>query len=246
VIFFGLGLLGLFFWQSWGFPEFTSPPQATQGSDQAIHSLDKATLTPSTGMLEILPTPSPDVTAAPPALFLKQNAFCRKGPGTAYKDVTTFEKGQSLQIDGQNETLPRWWWVLIPDTDQHCWISDAAGTASGPADSARVIHVAPPAGSSASGGGGAGAPAAPSNLAITSRVCTSSNYSVTLGWQDNANNETGFRVYRNGTLIATRGANATSYTDNPPGSGPYTYGVEAFNAAGASARPTVNEAGCLY
>ena len=95
------------------------------------------------------------------------------------------------------------------------------------------------------GGGGAGAPAAPSKLAITDRKCTSQKYSVTLGWNDNAEDETGYHVYRNGALIATLGADATSYTDNPPGSGPYTYSVEAFNAAGASAQPTVNEAGCL-
>jgi hypothetical protein len=67
-----------------------------------------------------------------------------------------------------------------------------------------------------------------------------------VGWNDTATNESGYRVYRDGNLIATLGANATGYTDSPPYGGPYTYGVEAFNAAGASSRPTVVESGCIY
>jgi hypothetical protein len=89
-------------------------------------------------------------------------------------------------------------------------------------------------------------PTAPKKLAIVGKVCNSEEYSVTLGWNDKANNEDGYRVYRGKKLIATLKPNATSYKDKPPGSGPYTYGVEAFNSAGASKRPTVNEEGCLY
>ncbi|NIS81777.1 MAG: hypothetical protein GTO14_16570, partial [Anaerolineales bacterium] len=91
-----------------------------------------------------------------------------------------------------------------------------------------------------------GPPAAPTKLAITERVCSDTAYIVILGWKDNAGNEDGYRVYRDAQLIATLGKNATSYTDNPPGSGPYTYNVEAFNGAGASSRPSVLEEGCLY
>ncbi|NIM94584.1 MAG: CSLREA domain-containing protein [Anaerolineales bacterium] len=89
-------------------------------------------------------------------------------------------------------------------------------------------------------------PAAPIQLTITKKVCTDKEYSVTLVWMDVANNEVGYRVYRDKDLIATLKGNSTSYTDKPPGSGPYTYGVEAFNNAGASGRPTVFEEGCLY
>ncbi|NIM94582.1 MAG: hypothetical protein GTO18_12855 [Anaerolineales bacterium] len=89
-------------------------------------------------------------------------------------------------------------------------------------------------------------PAAPSKLAVVNRVCEGQEYSVTLGWIDNANNEQGYRVYRGKELIATLKPNATGYNDKPPGSGPYTFGVEAYNAAGKSGRPTVYEEGCLY
>jgi CSLREA domain-containing protein len=88
-------------------------------------------------------------------------------------------------------------------------------------------------------------PKAPAQLNVVNQVCTGQTYAVTLGWIDAADNEDGYRVYRDGTLIATLGPNAKSFTDSPPYGGPYTYGVEAFNSAGSSSRPSVQEAGCI-
>jgi hypothetical protein len=82
-------------------------------------------------------------TAQPLTLMLTQNAFCRKGPGTIYPDVTAFEAGQQLQVDGQNDFSPRWWWVRVPNSTLHCWVSDAAVQTSGPVEQAPV-QPAPP------------------------------------------------------------------------------------------------------
>ena len=86
------------------------------------------------------------------------------------------------------------------------------------------------------------APAAPTNLMATNITTTS----VTLTWQDNANNETGYRVSRqlgsnNSQLAATLPANSTTFTDTglTPGS-PYQYVVAAFNLAGPSAGDSVS------
>jgi CSLREA domain-containing protein len=88
-------------------------------------------------------------------------------------------------------------------------------------------------------------PAAPVQLSISNRTCNEKQYFLTLQWIDMADNETGYRVYRDGVLIATLGANATSYTDSSPSCNTsHTYGVEAYNDAGASSRPTVLERGC--
>jgi len=89
-------------------------------------------------------------------------------------------------------------------------------------------------------------PAAPQNVNIEDRVCNSGEYTVTISWSDTAGNEDGFRVYRDGELIAELGANAESHQDEPPGSGPYTYAVEAYNSSGSSQQVTVEEEGCLY
>ncbi|HEY71214.1 MAG TPA: CSLREA domain-containing protein [Anaerolineae bacterium] len=88
-------------------------------------------------------------------------------------------------------------------------------------------------------------PAMPAQFSISSRTCNEKQYFLTLQWIDMADNETGYRVYRDGVLIATLGANADSYTDNNPSCNTsHTYGVEAYNDAGASSRPTLVERGC--
>jgi len=80
-------------------------------------------------------------------------------------------------------------------------------------------------------------PAAPSNLTATILSATS----VRLNWTDNANNETGFEVWRsvNGgasTLLTTLAANTTTYTDGGVSlNGTYAYRVRAVNATGNSA-----------
>lgn len=67
-------------------------------------------------------------------------------------------------------------------------------------------------------------------------LCDSKIYRVTLRWIDMADNEDGFRVYRDGGLVATLGPNTESYTETLPDFGSYTYGAEAFNAGGSSSQ----------
>ena len=80
-------------------------------------------------------------------------------------------------------------------------------------------------------------PAAPSSLGCTSVARTS----ITVGWTDNATNETGFHVERstNGstwTRVATVGANVRTYTNSSLKSNTlYYYRVRAYNASGNSA-----------
>lgn len=89
-------------------------------------------------------------------------------------------------------------------------------------------------------------PEPPQDVKIEDRVCNSSEYSVTVTWNDVAGNEDGYRVYRDGEVVTTLGSGTENYQDEPPGSGPYTYAVEAYNSSGASQQVTVEEAGCLY
>jgi hypothetical protein len=82
-------------------------------------------------------------------------------------------------------------------------------------------------------------PAAPSGLAVTGHSQTS----LSLGWTDNATNETGYRVDRqqgsSWVNVATLGANAHSFTNT--GLSPATtvcYRVVATNAGGEAASAT--------
>ena len=49
----------------------------------------------------------------------------------------------------------------------------------------------------------------PGNLHLTNIT----EDSITLNWTDNADDETGYKIYRNGTFIYQTEANATTYTD---------------------------------
>jgi hypothetical protein len=82
-------------------------------------------------------------------------------------------------------------------------------------------------------------PAAPTQVRAVPVNQTSDK--MTIGWNDNSNNETSFSVYRSSSLggtkvrIATVGANSTSYTDSGlSGCHDYYYWVSANNAGGSS------------
>jgi len=56
---------------------------------------------------------------------------------------------------------------------------------------------------------------------------------VMLGWTDNSTNEEGFKIYRDGTVIASVGPDTTSYVDEPISpSTTYSYIVCAYNSSG--------------
>ncbi|MFA4872589.1 MAG: hypothetical protein WC659_01485, partial [Patescibacteria group bacterium] len=81
-------------------------------------------------------------------------------------------------------------------------------------------------------------PAAPTITPFTNVTATG----MTANWNDNANNEDGYRVYRNtaatkpGTPIVTLSADATTYTDPNPliCNTIYYWWVEAYNIAGTT------------
>ena len=67
-------------------------------------------------------------------------------------------------------------------------------------------------------------------------VCTANNATTTLNWIDTSNNETGFRLYRNGVLLVTLPANTSSYVDVSPATRgtSFLYRLVAYNAVGES------------
>lgn len=79
-------------------------------------------------------------------------------------------------------------------------------------------------------------PAAPENL----KAQANDDKSITVTWQDQANNETGFYLFRktpesDWSLISTLAENKTSYTDTEVATETaYTYKLEAFNDDGIS------------
>ncbi len=85
-------------------------------------------------------------------------------------------------------------------------------------------------------------PTPPSNLSAVGNPNGNAVPYVDMGWQDNSNNESGFKIYRNtststlgATLATTTGPNVTFFRDpNVNFNTRYYYAVRAFNAAGNS------------
>ncbi len=78
---------------------------------------------------------------------------------------------------------------------------------------------------------------APTNLSGS----TASQTQITLSWTDNSNDETGFKIERNGVLITTTAADAIGYSDSGLSCGTiYNYSVKATNANGDSTAATAS------
>ena len=75
-----------------------------------------------------------------------------------------------------------------------------------------------------------GVPAAPENLAAEDLYTF-----VQLAWDDMASDELGFRIYRDGAVIAELGPNSSGYDDHTAQYGTRVYYVVAYNAYGESA-----------
>ncbi len=101
------------------------------------------------------------------------------------------------------------------------WVKDKAGNIAyepgGPVQIIVDLNDPPPAEET---------PAAPSDFDITVNGQT-----AILHWQDNANNEEGFLLYRNWEYLATLPANTVSYSDENLAPGDYCYRLNAFNGS---------------
>lgn len=80
----------------------------------------------------------------------------------------------------------------------------------------------------------AGASSTPAPAPPTALTASVSSDDVTLSWNDNSSDETGFRIYRNGTARATVGANIRTFIDENVSNGTHSYVVRAYSAAGES------------
>lgn len=83
-----------------------------------------------------------------------------------------------------------------------------------------------------------GASTTPPPAAPTGLTAGVSGDDVTLSWLDNSSDESGFRIYRDGSLRASLGPNARSYVDANLTNGTYSYAVRAYNTSGESSSAT--------
>ena len=184
-----------------------------------------------------VPTASQGAAATPtfskPMLTINAATNCRSGPSANFEIITSAPAGTQAEIVGK-DTADNYWLIKTPNGTGTCWMSGQYATPSG--DYAALPETTPEAPTP-------GVPSRPGSL-YYNFSCTNGATVVTtnLTWSDNADNENGYRVYRFDTMIADLPANSSAYTDTTTityGS-TLTYYVEAYNAAGTSARRTAS------
>jgi len=177
------------------------------------------------------PTPTP--TPVPPALTVNGVVACFSGPGDAYELVVDLQDGEKAEITGQSEGF----WVVRTSASLECWVPDQSVTTEG--EVAGVPNIEPPPVPTPA------APVAPVNLQSIDAACTvnkppnqptSYTNQFHLAWQDMSNNEDGFRIYRDGNLVAEVPANKTDVIDEltARNNRAHYYYVVAYNVVGES------------
>ena len=214
-------------------PDVQPLPSATQESKPLVTATEGGpapTIQPNATPTGITSTPG---TGTPGATLLTvdSNTNCREGPGTTYKVVIILVPGTTYQMIARSQDN-KFWIVSEIGKPNSCWVPAEMSNAFG---NTSLLPVTTPAASTASA---SGAPAAPTglryNYSCAFNADASYQITVALSWTDRSDNEQGFYVYRNGALVATLAAGATTYADIFVGTASqlYTYQVAAFNATG--------------
>ena len=159
------------------------------------------------------------------------NAYCRKGPGTGYYEITYLQTGTAYNVIGRN-SINTWWQIQAPGNIQ-CWMGDPKASKQGPVDQVPVVYVP-------------NLPVTPSSFGVSSRTCTTAPITTSVSFEWTAvQNVTGYRIYRNGTLVTTAGPNETSSTDiNSLLGVTLVYELETFNDFGVAPRLSVTVQSC--
>lgn len=195
--------------------------------------LPAATLPPPTAVFTptITLTPTPSV----PMVSVSVDTNCRTGPGKEYDYIGALLVGEKAEVVGKN-TASNYWIIKNPDASGNCWLWGFYATVEGNTSNLPEVAV-PPTPTPA-------LPKNPKNFNV-SKSCVPlvlPHYllSAVLSWVDNSDNEDGFYIYQNDVLLQTLGADTTqaAFTFPVVAGIPVKYGVEAYNAAGTSARKT--------
>lgn len=202
-------------------PSATEPQSVISATPSLTATSPAATITP---------------TFSTPMLTVKEQTNCRKGPGQDYEIVFTYLPKKQLIILGRYD--PGNFWLVKSDESPtgQCWLWGEYVEVTG--SYWAVSSVTPPPTSTK----------APPNAPAFQKwdyYCTyngvNNDLNVTLVWTDRADNETGYRVIRNGEQLVELPANSNTYTDIIAldiGKSA-TYRVDVYNSTGTSSTSTI-------
>lgn len=198
------------------------PPMVTLTVEQqGVQTSTTNTPSPTIG-----PTGTITPTYSVPMLKVLEQTNCRTGPGQDYEVVYTYLTWKELEIVGAYPQENYWLVKSAESPTGECWLWGEYVEVSG--SYWVVSSVTPPP--------TATIPPPQAPVAEWEYFCSYANnqIDVSLKWTDVATNETGYRIIRNGQVVAELPANTTAYVETIPlVAGETTiYQVEVFNSTG--------------
>lgn len=191
--------------------------------------------------LALTATPTP--VSLIPTVTVSTDTNCRTGPNVNYSFVTIFSVGASAEVIA---TYPNYWVIkYVGGNGATCWLWDKYATVIG--DTSQLPLATPPPLPPTP----TPAPSAPKSPKIThiSKTCEDATQpgdlfpswkvTVEIEWDDRSDNEKGFYIYRDGSLLDTVNKNNEDYTDTftqiliVQGSD-VKYGIQSYNDDGTS------------
>ena len=168
-------------------------------------------------------------TYSQPMASVGEVTNCRKGPGKNYERVTQILPADSVKIIGFFS--PNYW--IVSTKDGECWLSGEFATPVGSFAAVPTVTAPPtPAGDIPK------AASFPKN-GWTFFCYGPGKADITLSWSDNADNESGYRIIRNGDKAAELPANSTYFAETIDllSGQSVEYQIQAYNLSGETNGP---------
>ena len=178
----------------------------------------------------IQPNATPTGTAGTPGatlLTVDSNTNCREGPGLDFVIVIVLVPGTNYQMIARTADN-KYWVVTEIGKSNACWVPAEMSNAFGNVNLLPVTTPSAP----TSAAGALQAPTFPKNG--WSYFCYGTGQTdISLQWTDNADNETGYRVIRDGVIVAELPVNSTSFleTISLASGQSVSYQIQVYNAA---------------
>jgi len=188
-------------------------------------------------------TASPTPLSTVPTVTVSTDTNCRTGPNINYDLVMIFKVDASAEVIA---TYPNYWVIKYAGGNgATCWLWDMYATVIG--DTSQLPLATPPPLPPTP----TPAPSAPKSPRIKdiSKTCEDATQpgdlfpswkiTVVIKWEDRSENEEGFNIYRDGSLLHTTDKNETEYTDVFTNTlvlqgSKITYGLQSYNNEGKS------------
>ena len=195
-------------------PTQEAAPEIQTAAAQTLQVLLTPSITATTQQSVIANTPLATVTKvgaltqtptySVPMLTVGEQTNCRAGPGQDYEILFTYLPGKELEIVGRYDPDNYWLVKSVESPTGTCWLWGEYVEVTG--SYGAVPSVTPPATVTSA------PPQAPS-IVEWKFSCAGGTMTFIVSWEDKANNETGYRVFRDGEVVAELPAKSSSYTD---------------------------------